>query len=94
MIPLPNLEICIRFNADKKSISKPKPVKSLDSPSPGSLGKPMNILLKFIPCLFKKMDNWRIIRLSALRKELHDLEKVISKINLDGIYINGGSIHS
>ena len=47
-------------------------------------------MLKFIPCLFKKMENWRIICLNTLRKELHDLEEVISKINLDGIYSNGG----
>ena len=51
-----NLEFCIRFNAEKKSISNPKPVKSLDSPKPvysavnktrfevpRKLGKPMNI---------------------------------------------------
>ena len=36
------------------------------------------------------MDNWRIIRLNILKKELHDLEEVIFKINLDGIFSNGG----
>ena len=36
------------------------------------------------------MDNWHIICLNTLRKELHDLEEVIFKIKLDRIYSNGG----
>ena len=95
-----NIEFCIRFNAEKKSISEPKSVKSLDPvysginktrfDVPRKLGKPWTSKLKSIPCLFKRMDNWHIIRLNTLKKELNDLEEVISKINLDGIYSNGG----
>ena len=36
------------------------------------------------------MNDWREIRLNTLRQELFNLEEVISKINNDGIYSDGG----